>query len=454
MAAASLEPPHPPVNMQKTAYQPPDPARSHRWEPRDRSRVAFPRKLKYCVPKIHSSSRKLRSLGQNPPHAVTFVAAHPLDSQSGRRVQSSEWFSPFAEQRLYTPNDEGIFMDRSSSTSAQSQAQAAAPQFAVDVHTYEPATLQRQIAQSDFTGLRQYLARTRQSRDWQDRYFLLDVVAPAIVPRSLDALCAAEPNASDLCLIRAAHSFDLSSKSRGTKTADRTTDQQFTDAQQHAKEAIASARRAAQLDPADPTPHVFAMRAFQVFAEFHKFVQQAHQQATRVAPDFVPAHFALVNAQSKKWGGSHEESLRVARHAMSTSQPGSDAAACLFLANLLVWQYATVFDKDKNRAKAYITDAAVCQELNAAFDRWTTSPYQSRRSSVPYLHHAAYWYYQAGDRVRLQRALALTANKPWEKAWVFAGDGPKTYAAALEFAAGNGSAPSAKKGGLLGWFKS
>jgi hypothetical protein len=355
------------------------------------------------------------------------------------------------------PRKGKLFMDGSipTSTLALERALVSTPQFSSDFHDEEADHLQQQIRQGDFKGLRQFLARTRNNHDWQDRYFILDVVAPAISPGSVDALCTAEPNAADLSLIRGAQLFDLVSKCRGTKTADRTTDQQFAQAQQYANAAIANLRRAIQQDPADPTPHVFAMRSSQVFSDLNKLLQQAYQQAIHVAPDFVPAHFAMVNAQSSKWSGSHEQSLHVARAAMSHFQPRSDAPACIFLAHILVWQYSILFDKDRKRAEAYTNDRKVTQELNDAFELWIRPPYQARRSSLPYLHHAAYWYYNAGDRARLQQALARTGGKPWDKAWVFVGDGRKNYASALEFAATgtkSGSAPE-KKSGPFGWFK-
>jgi hypothetical protein len=348
-------------------------------------------------------------------------------------------------------------MDPSAPTStlAPERPSGSTPQFSNDFDGSEADLLQRQIGQGDFKGLRQFLARTRQNCDWQDRYFILDLVAPAISPPSLDALCGAEPSAADLSLIRSAHLFDRISKSRGTKTAERTTDQQFAQAGQYIKMAIANLRHAIQLDTADPTPHVFAMRSFQVFSELHKLLQQTYEQAVHVAPDFVPAHFSMVNALSKKWSGSHERSLEVARAAMLGFHPGSDAPACIFLAHILVWQYSVLFDKDLKRAEAYANDRKVNQELNEAFELWIRPPYRSRRSSLPYLHHAAYWYYQAGDRARLQRAIALTAGKSWDKAWVFVGDGRKTYSSALEFGATgtkNGRA-QVKKRGLFGWFK-
>ena len=104
----------------------------------------------------------------------------------------------------------------------------------------------------------------------------------------LDPICAAEPNAADVFLLRGAHLFDLVSKSRGTKTADRTSEEQIAQACEFINAAISS-RRAIQLAPGDPTPHVFALRRIQVFSDLHKNLHQAYQAAIQNAPDFVPA---------------------------------------------------------------------------------------------------------------------------------------------------------------------
>ena len=104
-----------------------------------------------------------------------------------------------------------------------SPAPAFKPQFAPDFLSQDATAFQQQAARGDFSALRQFLAKNRQTPDWQDRYFILDVVAPSIAPRSLDPLCAIESKAADLALMQGAHFFDLVSKARGAKTADKTT---------------------------------------------------------------------------------------------------------------------------------------------------------------------------------------------------------------------------------------
>jgi hypothetical protein len=311
---------------------------------------------------------------------------------------------------------------------------------------HEAQVLRQQIQQGDFSGLRRLLASTKEKHDWQDRYFMLDVVAPAIPPGSLDAACAAEPSATDLFLMRGCHWFDLVWKSRGTKTADHTTQDQFNSANEYLQVAMSDLRQASELDPADPVPYVFAMRGLQIFSEYEQVVKNAYQAAIRLVPDFLPAHWTMVNARSKKWAGSHEESLDVARSAASLATAGGDLAGCLFFARILAWQYLRIFDKDPRAAEQYLSNREINNELNAAFEEWTRPPYQSVRSSVPYLSHAAFWFYQRNDRERLARAFSHIHGVFCDRAWSFTGNALQTYTAALELAA--------KKRSVLAWFKS
>ena len=144
---------------------------------------------------------------------------------------------------------------------------------------------------------------------------------------------------------------------------------------------------------------------------------------------------------SKRWHGSHEESLQFARHAMTKAGPGSDMPACLFRAHMLAQSHPIHFDENPKEAERYLHDPEVTRELNAAFDAWTQPPYVPRRSSIPYLHYAAYWYYLCEDASRLQRALSLTGNIFSEAPWSWIGNPRKVYARAVQIAAGKTPPP-------------
>ena len=312
----------------------------------------------------------------------------------------------------------------------------------------EAYQLKRQVQSGDFSGMRQYLARTRHARDWQDRFFMLGLVAPEVQIETLTAASGAEPDAADLHLLLGGYYCEMIGKSRGAAVAEQTSEEQFDGAQRQLQKMMDCVQRACRSDADDPLPHVVAMRGLVVFNNYENALKKEFAEAIRLASDCLPAHYYAVNARSKKWGGSHEESLYLARAAMKSADVGSDMAGCLFLAHFLVWQYAAVFDKNKTAADLYLENRSVSQELNQELDRWMVGGYQARRASIPYLHQAALWYYLSGDNVRLNQVLTSTAGVPCDYLWKQLGNADKRYNDALQKAA----SVRAKKPGFLGWF--
>ncbi len=309
--------------------------------------------------------------------------------------------------------------------------------------------LKQEALGGNLQGIRQYLLRSQQAQDWQDRCYLLSAVSSFLRHDALAAASAAEPEAADLFLLLGAHFLDNAGRSRGTRTADQTSAEQFGTAEMHITSMMNALVKACALQPDDPTPHVFAIRGLIVSSGSADYVKQEYREAIRAAPDCVPAHYAMINARSKKWGGSHEESLSLARAAAASGRPGSDLPGCLFYAHFFVWQYARIFDKNKPEADSYLKNPGVNQELNAALSRWIDDGYKTRRSSLSYLHHAAVWYYLSGDYSRLRQVFALTGSTPAPLVWGQIGNAAKVYDDALQKVV---PAPP-KKTGLLGWFR-
>ena len=94
----------------------------------------------------------------------------------------------------------------------------------------EVAQLREQVKHGNLAGLREYLSRSREERDWQDRLFVVDLVVGDIPTAVMDFACEAEPEAADLALLRCAHFADLALKRRGTGTCDKVADQSYRDA--------------------------------------------------------------------------------------------------------------------------------------------------------------------------------------------------------------------------------
>lgn len=294
-----------------------------------------------------------------------------------------------------------------------------------------------QLQAGRFEGLRNYLSRTHASGDWQDRLYVLEQVAPKASIDALNGACNAEPQAVDLLLIRCAHFAELSKTMRGTGTADQVGNARFQNSAACIKAALSDMTKSAELDNQDPTACTLLLKPLTIFSQA-ELQQQLFAKATAVAPDLVPAFFALTTALSERWGGSHKASVDFARAAIAKAAPGSDIFSCLFWAHTLVRTHYVNFDKDVRAAKLYATNPDVMHELNAALDSWLSPPYAPRRSSIPFLRHASEWYRAVMDVDRQKRVIALT------------GEELKIPGATVPTA--SRPAANTKSGGLLNWF--
>jgi len=338
-------------------------------------------------------------------------------------------------------------MDRPQPVSlASPRSESPPPVGAVDLGGSQAALLREQVKHGNLTSLREYLARTRRECEWQDRLFMLSLVVPSIRLAALDAACESEPESADVFLLRCAFFSELATTMRGAGSSDRVASDRFRNAAERIKAALSDLDKAAQLDPQDPTAHAYVLPSLTIFGQFTSRQQRAFQTATELAPDLVHPYRAMVTSLSERWQGSHEKSLKFARFAMTKAGPVSDMPSCLFWAHLLVRSYFAVFDKNPEAAEAYVHNPEVAKQLDAAFDTWVLPPYAPSRSSIPYLHHAACWYYLAGDSARLQQVFSLTNNVFSRMPWSLIGNSHRVYARALSFAAGKTPPPQPRKG--------
>jgi tetratricopeptide (TPR) repeat protein len=305
----------------------------------------------------------------------------------------------------------------------------------VDSGGPEIEELSRQAKQGELGGLRDYLVRTRAQADWQDRVFVLSQVAPNVRLAALDFASDTEPESADLSLIRCAFFSELALTVRGTETCDQIESERFQNAADCVKAALTALQKAAELDRSDPTAYAAILPSLTIFSELQRWQQDAFQRAIELAPDLVPVYRTVTNSLTKRWYGSHEQSLEFARKAMTKARPGSDMAVCLFWAHSQVHGHLQSLDRNAKAADAYMRDSTVRGELQHAFDAWTSPPYAVRRSSIPYLHTAARWFFLTGDRDRLQMTLALVGEAHSERTWRTAEHEAGFQQPALRFAA-------------------
>ena len=163
------------------------------------------------------------------------------------------------------------------------------PDSAADHH--EPSRQQAarfalEFSDGNLTGLRKYLARTREARDWQDRILMLDFVAPAIPLDVLETACAIEPDAADLAIVRCAY-YSLQTMEHRFGDFDEASALSVRKAADSIRAAMTSLEAAAELDPADPTAFACIMRALGIFDKLKPVMQHAFQQAVAIAPELA-----------------------------------------------------------------------------------------------------------------------------------------------------------------------
>ena len=295
---------------------------------------------------------------------------------------------------------------------AAAQAEAVTGQ-AFSLHAFEIGGDERfalvgALEAGDLTPAIEFLQRTRAAQDWDDRAFLIDLVAGAANTQAVDALAGRGAGDPDVRLFAGVHHFEKAWEARGSGTADTITDEGHRAMGQHIGRAQAELEAAAALAPNDPNACAFLIGVAQLGGRVDGGA--AFQAAVSRHPANLLAHQRMVGMTTEKWGGQLDTCLSIARRGLAAAHAGSDVASVLFRAHFEAWFYRKHFMQDEALAQGYLNSPAVRTELERAFDGWITSTYQPRRSSVTPLHWAAGWFFLAGDQGRMKRAMKLTNN--------------------------------------------
>lgn len=176
---------------------------------------------------------------------------------------------------------------------SQTEPTVSASPIAPDTHSglcdaseQQAARFIHQFSAGMLAGLRQFLARTREARNWQDRILMLDLVAAAIPLDVLETACAIEPDAADLAIVRCAYysALTLEHRSAGIEDVSPISVRKAGDC---IRTAMTSLETASQLDPADPTPFACIMGALGIFPQLKPVMQHAFDHATAIAPELT-----------------------------------------------------------------------------------------------------------------------------------------------------------------------
>jgi hypothetical protein len=293
--------------------------------------------------------------------------------------------------------------------------------------------LKMMAAQGDLRPLLEHMAEARAAGDWDEQAFMAELIGKECPRPVLDQACAQMPGAAEPRVVRAAHLLQRAWDARGTGTADTITDAGAGTMVQVLDLARRDLAEAAQADPYSPVPHAMMIEV----ATLHEGMSRQEAQAAfnwalERHPTDLLAFRNMLRLAAKKWGGSHEEALQVARLAASRAAPGNDVAGCLFHANIEIWFYHKQFEENEAAAAAYLADPQVRGELDRAFDAWLAPGYLARAVSPPQLHLTAFWYFLVGDLPRLKRAVAAINMVPVSHPWHYLGEPTMMWTTALQ----------------------
>ena len=275
--------------------------------------------------------------------------------------------------------------------------------------------------------------------NWDERGMLVDLLGRVCPRMTLDAWCQSEPGSPIPFLMRGTQSIEWAWEARGSGGGDTVTEEGWRLFAERLTLDERDFQIAAQLDPADPTPFAMLVLVARGLDQGVPVAREMFQQAVARDPENSLAHKQMLVFLTEKWHGSHETMFQFAREAAARAPDGSDLHALVIRAHVERWIYFKLFDGDAAGAAAYASDAKNQQEVAAAWEKSLGSPALRERMSTIVLHNdAAFWFWNAKDRPRLQREIQRIGNAYTEMYWHSMGAEEKVYGDASRWAFGVG----------------
>jgi hypothetical protein len=179
----------------------------------------------------------------------------------------------------------------------------------VDAPMPEAASAVEAALAGDHGPAADLLRQTRETRSWDDRTHVVEVLAAASLraPQWLDDWEAASPDDGDLALVRGANAIHRAWEHRSHLPADEVTGEQFEAFHATLEDATALLQQAADRLPGDPEPwHLALVHARgleappEVWGEYLGSLRDAD-------PWHYAGHRAALELVTEKWFGSHDQ---------------------------------------------------------------------------------------------------------------------------------------------------
>ncbi|MBB0245788.1 hypothetical protein FNQ90_17165 [Streptomyces alkaliphilus] len=171
--------------------------------------------------------------------------------------------------------------------------------------------------------------------DWEARSyvsFLLGEIA-AVDDGWLRDWEAELPGCADAAVVRARATVILAWKLRGSRRAAHTSAEEFEDFHLVLNRSRADIARAAELNPADPTPHITEIWTALGLGYDHERMERLWAEITARAPHHYEAHFSALQYWCAKWRGSHQKAMEFAGRAAASAPLGSLLTAMPLIAH-------------------------------------------------------------------------------------------------------------------------
>ncbi len=294
------------------------------------------------------------------------------------------------------------------------------------------APLLDEAARGSFDPLAARLAQTR--GHWDERAFLLECVVHGRLPEpALGAWYAPRAGQAGAELLFGAANLAWA---RSSAAADR---------QAKLIAAEQSFLRAFPLDPADPTPGIFLLRASVPLRRPQDALGRVFAQSNQRDPANLPLHLAYLDSLLGE-GGDASAALGWASEVSAQCPPGLELHMLVVQALVRTWEAAYFTDPvartgaNIERAEHVLTPAART-EVVAVCERSLQHPsFVSQRSSLYLRNLAAFWYFLVADRERLAAELQRIGPSYTPDPWAArgAGDARRGYSRAIDVARGRG----------------
>jgi tetratricopeptide (TPR) repeat protein len=275
----------------------------------------------------------------------------------------------------------------------------------------------------DYQALRDHFRRLPKER-WDVRAYYTTIYGDALPISCVDSWCEEKPDEADAHLLRGSCYIRHAWQARGSGTADTVSQRSAELFFERLTIAHDSLRRAAAMNPRDPTPWARLLVVAMGLSASHEQARAYFQEAVKRDPEHWSAHINMHYLLTEKWGGSHEAMFSFAREVAQRAPLGSDLPILVLQSHVERWFYIYAFDGDSQAAQSYFLEAAHQQEaLDAYMRSLGSSQHRNRRTTIFARHAAAFWFWKVRDRERLHRELSLIGDRIASDCWPYAGFG-------------------------------